>query len=86
MEGEDDKELTGLLLLILAREIDDKDPRDSLGGKLLDDSGTKGGEKQPDCSVILVRLGTTESSNEGSTFKGRPTLPFDIAFAALRTA
>ena len=69
-----------------ARDIDDSVPSDNFGGKLFEDSGTEGGEKQPLGSEIPGKLGTTDSSNEGSNFNNRPILLLAKAFAAFKTA
>jgi len=48
VEGSEERVLTWLFLLRkLALDIDTRFPSDNLGGKLFDDSGREGGEKQP---------------------------------------
>ena len=74
------------MLLRFARDIEDSDPSDNFVGKLFEDRGTEGGEKQPLGSEIPDKLGTTDSSNEGSIFNTRPILLFANAFAAFKTA
>ena len=74
-----------LLLLLVVPDSDDKLPSDNLGGMLCEDSGTNGGEKQLEESVMPVKLATPDSSNVGSTFNRRPVVQFGIMFAALRT-
>ena len=83
---EDERVLTWLLLLRVARDMDDSGPRDNFGGKLFVDSGTEGGEKHPVGSDIPLKFGIPESSKDGSSFNTRPILLFANAFAALRTA